>query len=235
MKQDRNRYRCVAITHSKYRDAFGFVGVEVREGKLYVGYARQWKRKYLSQMAPDVSRYHKRFQWDVAYIDQLTGEHVIQSMRKDHKLNFRVITTQKNLKDPDGINRARVMDKIEMVQWMVQAKDLGLILFPVHPGHSMGELESQMEIFSEHKTEAGNVDYFAPGDEYDNLIKALMIACFAARKYMNTGNMRVIMGKKFASIHENEDSLSALTGSQIAVGKPYRMATEESWGNYTIK
>ena len=36
-------------------------------------------------------------------------------------------------------------------------------------------------MFVEHKTEAGGVDYYAPGDEKDNLTKAFMISIFAQR------------------------------------------------------
>ena len=79
------------------------------------------------------------------------------------------------------------MDKIEMVQWMVKVKLNHQIEFPPNPTVQMQELESQMSIFTEHKTESGNIDYFAPGDEYDNLVKSLMIACFSVRNVIDAG------------------------------------------------
>ena len=48
----------------------------------------------------------------------------------------------------------------------------------------MKELEDQIALYAEKTTEAGGVNYFAPGDELDDLTKALMIAVFAARPFM---------------------------------------------------
>ena len=41
--------------------------------------------------------------------------------------------------------------------------------------------------YYEHKTEAGNVDYHAVGDEHDNLTKGLLICCFSVREYLEDG------------------------------------------------
>ena len=49
----------------------------------------------------------------------------------------------------------------------------------------MSELEKQVALYTEKKSEAGSIDYFAPGDELDSLTKALLIACFAARPYIS--------------------------------------------------
>ena len=57
----------------------------------------------------------------------------------------------------------------------------------------MQELEHQVALFSEHTTEAGMVNYYAPGDELDNLTKALIIACFAARPFLHD-SVKVVGG-----------------------------------------
>ena len=95
------------------------------------------------------------------------------------------MTTQKNVKDADEIEKIQTMDKIEMVQFMLTLRQKHQVEFPPDPSVSAQQLERQIVLFAEKKTEAGSIDYFAPGNELDNLPKALLIACFAARKYLD--------------------------------------------------
>lgn len=179
-----------AISHSKYRNEFGVVGIEANSDakKIRVKLARQWPRTQINTIPEKIALLHSKVQWGQTYVDQLTGEHFIQDLRRQHKMQINVINTNKNLKEPDDIERVKIMDKIEMVQWMVTVKQKRQIEFPERPTSYMKELESQMALFTEHKTESGNVDYFAPGDEFDNLTKALMIACFSVRKLIDAGS-----------------------------------------------
>ena len=50
-----------------------------------------------------------------------------------------------------------------------------------------------MPLFFEHNIESGSMNYYSPGDELDDLPKALLIACFAARKYLDKPK-RIIVG-----------------------------------------
>ena len=171
-----------AMSHSKLRDEFGIVGIEADSEKrlIKVKMARQWSRDELNLIPGHVTKLHDKVNWDVTYVDQLTGEHFIMDMKK--LMNVKVITTQKNMNDPDDIEKIKKMDKIEMVQWMMVVGQNKQIEFPEDPSRFMRDLEGQMDLFAEVTTEAGGIDYFSPGDEYDNLVKALMIACFSVRK-----------------------------------------------------
>ena len=183
--------RVAAIAHSKLRDEFGIVGIEVNtvKRKIKVKLARQWSRKELNKIPGYIKKMHDKAQWEVTYIDQLSGEHFIDEMKK--YLNLRVITTKKNMNDPKELKRVKVMDKIELVQSMLFIGQNNQIEFPPKPTKDMQELEAQMGLFSEMTTEAGGIDYFSPGDQYDNLVKALMIACFAIRKKIDGSNREV--------------------------------------------
>ena len=64
---------------------------------------------------------------------------------------------------------------------MVALRQNHQIEFPERPPPTVLDLEKQISMFVEHKTEAGGVDYYAPGDEKDNLTKAFMISIFAQR------------------------------------------------------
>ena len=90
------------------------------------------------------------------------------------------------------------MDKIEMTQLMLSLKLDHRIQFPTNPGESMKDAISQIELFTEHKTEAGGIDYYSPGDELDSLTKALMICCFAVRNILGLV-FRLLSGGSFRS------------------------------------
>jgi hypothetical protein len=189
MKTNDNLLSLAAIAHSKHRNAIGLVGVEIDTElrQVYVKLARQWSRDMINEIPYKIAKLFNQIRWGNTFIDQLTGQHFISELKREHHLPIRIINTQKNLKEPDDIERIEVMDKIEMTQFMVVLKKNHQVLFPDNPSKTMKELESQMAIYSEHKSEAGNIDYYAPGDEKDNLTKALLMNCFAARKYLQQG------------------------------------------------
>lgn len=189
--------RRAALTHSKHRNMFGLIGIEVDPdaAKISVRLARQWPRTDIVKITSDVAALYRKVEWDVTYVDQQTGHHLITTLTEKHSIPVRVITTQKNLKDPHDIERIRVMDKVEMVQWTYRALSAGQIRFPAAPSRDMKELMHQMSLFAEHKTEAGSIDYFAPGDEFDNLPKALMVVCFSVRSLIDRdGDTTHVMG-----------------------------------------
>lgn len=177
--------KIVAISHSKHRNMIGFIGIEVDTKKLLVNVrlAKQWSRSQINQIPLDISDAYEKIHWDKLYIDQLTGEHLIKDIKR-HEIPVEVINTKKNLDEPDDIERLQIMDKIEMTQLMYSLKIQHRIQFPTNPGTTMKEAISQVELFTEHKTEAGGIDYYSPGDELDSLTKSLMICCFAVRNIL---------------------------------------------------
>lgn len=175
----------VAVSHSKHRNMIGMVGIEVDEEKLlvYVRLAKQWNRKLINEIPVEISNTYDKVQWDKLYIDQAVGEHLIKDIKK-YDISVDVITTKKNLNEPKDIDRLLVIDKIEMTQLMLTLNLKNRIQFPPKPSDFMKELMNQMELFTEHKTEAGGIDYYAPGDEFDCLTKSLRICCFGARNIL---------------------------------------------------
>lgn len=57
----------------------------------------------------------------------------------------------------------------------------------------MEELKRQISIFASHKTEARHISYRAPGSEHDDMVMALMLACFIGKHYLesNIGKIKV--------------------------------------------
>ncbi len=185
-----------AIAHSKFRNAIGLVGIEIdsKQNKIRVRLAKQWSRDKLNIIPDEIGELYEKIKWGETYIDQQTGQHFIQSLKREEHMPLKIINTQKNLKDADEIERLKIMDKVEMAQFMLQLRQNHVIEFPERPSKDMSELEEQVALYMEHKTEAGTIDYYAPGEELDSLIKGLLIACFAARKLLSGGDGIPFMG-----------------------------------------
>lgn len=181
--------KTIALSHSKHRNMIGLIGIEVDENLIvHVRAAKQWSRSQINQIPQDLKDTYDKIKWSRLYVDQVIGEHFINDINRVG-LRTDVITTKKNLDEPDDIERLQVMDKIEMTQLMLSLKLDHRIQFPINPTGTMKEAISQVELFTEHKTEAGGIDYYSPGEELDSLTKSLMICCFAVRKILagNTG------------------------------------------------
>jgi len=172
--------KSVALMYSKHRNAFGLVGIQAIGKKVHVNLARHWTRDQLTEIPGTIATLHNKIQWGNTITDQLVGEHLIQEL-KNHGLDISVITTQKDIKDPKPIRRIKKMDLIEMVQFMLVLFQEHRILFSTRPSPAMQELESQVALYSEHKTESGGINYYGPGDEMDDLVKALIVNCFSVR------------------------------------------------------
>lgn len=183
--------KIVALSYTKQRTMFGLVGIEVDAEKkiAYVGLAKQWKRDTMNDIPKDMAQFFAKVKWDQTFADQLIGQHLIRSIEQNLGIGLQAITTQKNLKDPENIEKLKVMDMVEMTQLTLSLKQEHQIQWPPIEKlkGDMDELTKQMEMFTEHVTEQGTVAYFAPGKELDCLPRALMICLFVARAELQHG------------------------------------------------
>lgn len=199
----------VALSYTKQRTNFGMVGIEIdrRSRKAFVRLAKQWSRKNMNSIPGDIKALHSRIKWHSTIADQQIGQHLIKSVEMALKNQVQVITTQKNLKDPENIEKLKVMDITEMTQLTLSLKQDHRIQFP-KKNHSedMIELMKQMEMFTEHVTESGTVAYYAPGEELDSLPRALMMCCFAGRNTLEFGDQPMIIKQGMTSQQTPDES-----------------------------
>jgi hypothetical protein len=205
---------------------FGLVGIEVDAMKkiAYVGLAKQWKRDDMNSIPGDVAKYYSKVPWDLTFADQQVGQHMIRSIERTIKSQVATVTTQKNLKDPEDIELIKVMDITEITQLTLSLKQEHKIQFPPleELTSHMGQLTKQIEMFTEHITEAGTVSYFAPGEELDCLPRALMICLFVARSSLQEGDLPMIIRKgspRIKTMQQSEDEYleKALGGSSTSL------------------
>lgn len=202
----------VALAYTKQRTMFGIVGIEVdsQSRTAFVRLAKQWSRKTMNVIPKDIAALHSRIKWGNTIVDQQVGQHLIKSLEMALKNEVIVITTQKNLKDPENIEKLKVMDITEMTQLTLSTKQDHRIQFPKkNHTEDMIDLMKQMEMFTEHITEAGTVAYYAPGEELDCLPRALMMCCFAARNSLEHGNIPMIIKQGIATAQTPEESFDS--------------------------
>ena len=178
--------RIAGIDSGKRKDSFAFVGVEIKKDNVYVIGVKTWLgRNYLDveNMIADV---HDTTPFDYYVVEiNNTGEHVFEELKYRHHIPNVIPTfTTRETKDQSKINTGRVMPKNQMVVWLARMFQNNRIKFPKKSNKDIDELKRQISIFSEVITEAGQVSYRAEGNEHDDTVMALMLACFVGRNFI---------------------------------------------------
>ena len=185
-----------SITYSKLREQLGCVGVETKrlgaKTVIMPKMARQWKVENIVKMVSDVVDLHDELRWGDTYIEQESGEYLISLLKRD--IPIKVISTMKKVRDPKMLERIKIMDRIEMTEFLRQLKLNGQLLFPRKRTAHMRRLEEQMPYWTKHVTEAGSIDYWSPGEEPDDLVRSLMIDCFSLRGVIENRSMEHVGG-----------------------------------------
>lgn len=184
--------RIAGLDPGKHLDAFAFVGTEVTEGVMRVKGAKRWMGRNYLQVEDELAGIHAKSPFDM-YVLELnnTGTHVYEVLVDQKHLPVIPVVTTKDVKDLAKKHDGRTMDKNEMVRLMAHWFLDGSIVFPVNKTPELMELERQLKIFAEHKTETGSVSYRAEGSEHDDLVMALMLACFGARNIIGAGRLQI--------------------------------------------
>jgi hypothetical protein len=174
----------------KIRDSFFIVGTEIKQNKLYVRLAVQRTGKAYKQVCAEFAELSRKHNFKFNLIEaNNTGQFVIEELQQVHHIPVIGVTTTKDIKDEKKKGIVEKMDKNENVKWFLNMKAEHRIIFPVDKKCSpaMLELKRQIAIFAEHRTEAGTVSYYAPGEEHDDGVMALMINIQKVKQYLKPG------------------------------------------------
>jgi hypothetical protein len=196
----------------KHRDSFALVAIEPIKDKIHVRGANRFNKRDYLDVEKHIERSYKKNDFDHIVIElNNTGTHVVENLIRINNIPCIIpVTTSKNLKDMKKIFSSKVMDKNEMTEWMIRMFQADNILFPKDTDPNILELKRQLSIFAQHKTNAGNVSYYAEGSEHDDMVMALMLACFIGRYYLREKHVRgsqstlSIHSKKFTQRDDDE-------------------------------
>jgi len=185
--------RIAGLDPGKMRDGFAMVACEIKDNKLYVKGAKRWLHRNYTEVEREIKKIHDSNPFDHIMLEvNNTGQHVYEVLKYDMDLPVSPVTTSNDLKDLSKKDSYSVMDKNEMVRTMSHWFNEKLIIFPRIKDKELSELQRQISIFAQYRTEAGNVSYRAQGNEHDDLVMALMLVCFMARKHIGRQNFFLI-------------------------------------------
>lgn len=195
----------------KHRDAFALVAIQPKEDKIHVRGANRFSKRDYIDVEKHIEKSYKKNNFDHVVIElNNTGTHVVENLIRINQIPVVIpVTTSKNLKDINKIFSYKVMDKNEMTEWMIRMFQAEKIIFPQKTDEDLNELKRQLSIFAQHKTNAGNISYFAEGNEHDDMVIALMLACFIGRYYLREINSKrgqssaTMASKKFMQNQED--------------------------------
>ena len=201
--------RIAGLDSGKKKDSFAFVGIEIKNNNIYVIGVKTWLGRNYLEVENLISEIHDTtpFNYYVVEINN-TGEHVFEELKYRHKIPNVIPTfTTREVKDQSKINTGRVMPKNQMAVFMQQMFQSNRIKFPKKSNKDIDELKRQISIFSEVITEAGQVSYRAEGNEHDDTVMALMLACFIGRNFIKGMDglfqpMQIVT-KKFTEVNDD--------------------------------
>lgn len=178
--------RIAGLDPGMRRDSFALVIIETETNRIKIKAAYSWLGKSYLEVEKKIAELHNTKPCEYYIVEQNNvGIHVIQSLRQNHDIsNIIPVTTSKDIKEPD--KRPNTMDKNEMTRWILTQIEKGELIFPsLSTSKYISELKRQLSIFEEQRTSTGSVRYSAPSGEHDDLVMALMLACWWAQKSMN--------------------------------------------------
>jgi hypothetical protein len=180
------KMRIAGIDSGKRRDSFAFVGIEIKNDDVYITGVKTWLGRNYIEVENLIANIHdtKPFNFYCVEINN-TGEHVFEELKYRHRIPNVIPTfTSANVKDQHKINSGKVMPKNQMTLWLARMFQNNRIKFPKKSNKDVDELKRQISIFSEVITESGSVSYRAEGQEHDDTVMALMLACFIGRNFI---------------------------------------------------
>lgn len=213
----RSSVRIAGLDSGKSRDSSALVGIRVEENKVKILNAKRWRGRNYLDVEAEIAAIHRKAPFNFYMVEMNSvGVHVFEVLKYKYNLPAFSVTTSKDIKDPKKITSDKTMDKNLMVKIMLEWFADETLIFPAESNPELDELKRQLSIFAEHKTNSGTIAYYAEGSEHDDLVMALMLACFKARAYLTPKKSVVIAtSKKFMPAPNRPNRLMSTFGSGV--------------------
>lgn len=226
-------------------NSFFFVMTKVDRAlrKIFVLGGKGWKfadgQIDYPSVETELAEIHKRKELSFFVVEQNnTGLHVVQTMKRVHKVPTYGITTSNRIKDRKTISRGQTMDKKEHVGWINQERQAGRIVFPLKKTPGILVLENQIDSFVRDVTKAGTTTYSAESGD-DDAVMAFMVNSFFIRRHIfgDYGVIkRTVLSKKFESRNIKVELGSGIPPDSILLDREIRFPTSpQKFGGYRIR
>jgi len=164
---------------------FALVAIQTDRKNIYIVGAATWLHKDYTDVEQEIFQIHKTvalkpFDYIGVEVNN-SGPHVYESLR-NMGLPVIPINTVGKITDPKKIRLGNSMIKNDMVHWLQRMIQDDKLFFPDVDSPGTLKLKHQLPQFSRKITQAGNLSYSAQGSEHDDLVMALLVACYIARR-----------------------------------------------------
>jgi len=209
--------RIIGADPGKHNDSFAIVliGIDVEKGIIYIKGAKQWLHQAYQAVEKEIAKISSEKGINYIAVEVNMNESVAEALRYTYNLPVRFIRTTANITNP----KPDLMDKTDMVYWLIRMHQEGRLQWAESTSEYMKELKRQWSIFGEYKQNK----FEAPTGEHDDLVMALMLACFIARQHIRSGGLVMVNAHRLgSSIQERVDKLNkdyeeGTTGIQFEV------------------
>ena len=190
--------RILGVDPGGTSDGFAIVLIEVEDDNtIRVLGAKQWTNvTYHKTVEDEIKQIVKNKRINELVIERnAKGEPIEQTLKYEYQLPVIGIWTTSNVKEP----KANVMDKAAMVDWMIrqQEGESPKLVWADSTSDYMKEAKRQWSIFGEYK----KGKFEAPPGGHDDFVMALMLACYQAKRYIDSGGLAMINANR---IHEEK-------------------------------
>ena len=191
------------IDPGKQHDSFALCAIQTDRKSIFVVGAAQWLHKDYTDVEQEIFQLHKvisKKPFDHIGVEvNNSGPQVYESLR-NMGLPVIPINTIAKITDPKKILKGNSMIKNDMVHWLKRMIQDDKIFFPDIDSPGTLSLKHQLPQFSRKITKSGNLSYSAQGSEHDDLVMALLVACYIARrKYLGSKGEFGIAGANYKS------------------------------------
>lgn len=160
----------------KTHDPFGVVGLEgtYPEKKIYIRYAKQFKKQPYEIIADKFSKLNKKIHFDMMLLEKnFDYENISNAF---HRLPIKYITTSSNLTESTRA-KGNTVDKPFMINWLKEQHKKNTIQYSPTRSADMEELINQQNQIVGIVSPSGYATYKAIRNRHDDLFMAKLIGC----------------------------------------------------------
>lgn len=181
----------------RHSDPFAVVliAVDIDAKTITIIGAKQWVDQEFHAVEKEIEKIAKKFNVDYVAVEVNFNEGTAENLRYDYNLPVKYIHTSKNLREP----KPDVMDKNAMTMWLIRAHQEGILKWVELDNEYLKELYRQWTIFGEYHKDK----YEAPMGEHDDLVMALMMACFIGKQMIESSGLVIINASRLEESRED--------------------------------
>lgn len=180
--------KILALDPGKIADSFGVVGIEPIKDEIHIRLAKRWLGRNYTDVVNKIIAIHVRQNFDHIVLEMNNTGQVVKELFDAKGVKTIPVTTVGKVTDPKKKVSLKAMEKKEIALWFLRMKTDHKIKFHGTNDPDVKELMRQIQIFAEHRPQTdygtGNFKYSAPGEEHDDMVMALLLACHIGRYYL---------------------------------------------------